>query len=85
MAKKTQQQRDAELCDKELKRIMEMYTTEGSFDDVGRSGSGTFMYPVVDDEGYERYIEITVKIPIGERGGEPYDGYAEAEEYAREI
>lgn len=46
--------------------------------------SGTFSIPWAegDDEGY---INITFSIPTGTRGGEGYDGYSEAENYAFEC
>ena len=80
----TQKQRDAVLREKNMKKALAMFTGEGSFDDVGRTGSGTFMYPDVDDEGNERFVEITVKIPTA-RTGEAYDGYAEVERYKQEL
>ena len=41
--------------------------------------------PVVDSEGNEKFVTITVKVPTGDRSGEPYDGYGEAESYRMHI
>ena len=47
-----------------------------------RTGSNEIAFPVVDSEGNEDFIVITVKIPTGaNKGTEPYDGYSMAEEY----
>ena len=50
--------------------------------EVLRTASNEFAVPVVDSEGGEHYIVVTVKIPTGSREGDPYDGYAMAQEYA---
>jgi hypothetical protein len=48
--------------------------------------SGTFSIPFVDEEtGEEGYINLTFSIPKGERGGDGYDGHAEAENYKFEC
>ncbi len=53
-------------------------------DEVLLVKSGTYSIPWVlgEDEGY---INITFSIPTGARGGEGYDGYSEAENYAFEC
>lgn len=81
----TQKQRDAVLREKYLTQILDMLTSNDSLDDVMRTGSGTISFPVLDDEQNERFVELTVKIPTGERGGEGYDGYAEAEAYKNSL
>ena len=38
--------------------------------------------PYVDAEGNEKFVKITFSVPTGSRAdNEPYDGYAEAEDY----
>jgi len=37
--------------------------------------------PVVDEEGNERFIRITLEVPKGDREGNVYDGYAEAQAF----
>jgi hypothetical protein len=36
---------------------------------------------VVDTDGNEKWIVLTVKVPTGSRDGDAYDGYAMAEDY----
>ena len=51
-------------------------------EEVLRVGSNEIAFPVTDAEGNEDFIVLTVKIPTGaNKGTEPYDGYAMAEEY----
>jgi hypothetical protein len=51
-------------------------------EDVLRVKSNEIAFPITDSEGNEDFIVITVKIPTGSNKGlEPCDGYAMAEEY----
>ena len=53
---------------------------------VLRVKSNEIAIPVVGCEGNEDFIVITVKVPTGaDKGREPYDGYAEAEDYAHKL
>ena len=54
-------------------------------EDVLRTNSNEISFPITDEEGNEDFIQIVVKVPTGSRDGEPYDGYAKAEEYALKI
>ena len=54
-------------------------------EDVMRTGSGTIAFPVVDDEGEDNWIKVTIQVPTGERDGTPYDGYGEADQYKSHI
>lgn len=49
--------------------------------EVLETGSNELCLPIVGDDGAEGYMVITFKIPKGSRDGEPYDGYAMAEDY----
>lgn len=61
-----------------LEKVMEAFASE----DVLRIKSNVVAFPVVDTEGNEDFITITVSVPTGSRDdGEPWDGYAEAEAY----
>ena len=51
-------------------------------EDVLRTGSNEIAFPCVDDEGNDKFIVLTVKVPIGSRDGDAYDGYSMAEDYA---
>lgn len=55
-------------------------------EDVLRVKSNEIAIPIVDCNDTEKYIVITVKVPTGaDKGREPYDGYAEAEDYAHKL
>ena len=68
-----------------LAKVIAMFSEAG--EEVLRTGSQEIAMPCVDAEGNDDFIVITVKVPTGERGegGEPYDGYAEAEAYAMKV
>lgn len=50
-------------------------------EEVLRTASNEFAVPVVDPDGGEHYVVVTIKIPTGSRDGDPYDGYAAAQDY----
>jgi hypothetical protein len=55
-------------------------------EDVLRVKSNEIAIPIVDCNDVEKYIVITVKIPTGaDKGREPFDGYAEAEDYEHKL
>ena len=50
-------------------------------EEVLQTASNEFAVPVVDAEGGEHFIVVTVKVPTGSRDGDAYDGYAVAQDY----
>ena len=46
-----------------------------------RVSSNEIAIPVVGSDGTEDFVIFTVKVPIGSRDGEQYDGYAMAKDY----
>lgn len=54
---------------------------ESQGEEVLQTASNEFAIPVVDAEGGEHFIVVTVKIPTGSRDGDAYDGYAAAQDY----
>ena len=58
---------------------------EGLDYDVLRTGSQEICLPIVGEDAEEGYLVITFKIPKGSRDGEPYDGYALAEDYQMKL
>ena len=55
-------------------------------DEVLRVKSNEIAIPVIDANDEEKFVVITVKVPTGaDKGKEPYDGYAEAEDYAHKL
>lgn len=69
-----------ELRAQYLSKLIEAFKEN---EDVQRTGAGEIAFPVVDGEGEDNWVVITVKIPTGSRDGEAYDGYGEAEDYAK--
>ena len=58
---------------------------EGEGEQVLITGSNEIALPCVDAEGNDKYLVLTFKVPTGARGGEPYNGYHEAEDYAAHV
>ena len=50
-------------------------------EEVLRVGSNEIALPVVDEDGNEKWMVITFKVPTGSRDGDAYDGYSMAEDY----
>ena len=50
--------------------------------EVLRVGSAEVAIPVLDKNGDEEWLVVTLKVPTGSRDGEAYDGYAMAQDYA---
>lgn len=66
-----------------LNKVIELFSTD---EEVLRVKSNEIAFPVVGTEGNEDFIVITVKVPTGaNKGTEPYDGYAMAEEYEMKL
>lgn len=72
------------LNDKLRERYIEIIskTLAEQDEEVLRTGSNEIAFPCVDDEGNDKFIVLTVKVPTGSRDGEGYDGYSMAEDYA---
>jgi hypothetical protein len=51
-----------------------------SDEEVLRVGSNELALPCLDDEGNEKFMVITIKVPTGSREGDAYDGYSMAED-----
>ena len=66
-----------------LNAVMAYFSKE---EEVLQVKSNEVAIPVVDAEGNEKWIVITVKVPIGaDKGREPYNGYDEAEDYQHKL
>jgi hypothetical protein len=86
--RKTRTALDNELREKSVIDLMEMYSAKG--EEILRVGGNVIAFPTVDSDGNEAWVEITVKIPKGERLGKGegfggYDGYEQAEFYKQET
>ena len=75
---KTQKSLNDELRAMYLARMSECLSQE---DEVLVVGANELAIPVVDTDGNEKWIVLTVKVPTGSRDGDAYDGYAMAEDY----
>lgn len=70
---------------KEYVELLSEYLN-GIGEEVLRVGSNELAFPVTDTEGNEDFIVLVVKIPTGaNKGAEPYDGYAMAEDYELKL
>lgn len=67
-----------------LALVSEFLSTQG--EQVLRVKSNEIAIPVVGCEGNEDFLVITLKVPTGaNKGMEPYDGFAMAEDYALSL
>lgn len=62
-----------------VQKIMQMMTDAG--EEVLRVKSNEIALPVVDADGEDNWVIVTIKVPVGSRDGDVYDGYGEAESY----
>ena len=67
-----------------LELFMESAIAHGEVD-VKLYKSNSFCYPVVDTNGEEKWVQVTVSIPKGQRGGEKFDGYVECKAYEVKV
>lgn len=75
---------DNELRSATLAKAMEMFSN--AEEEVMQVSGTAFAFPTVDSEGNDSWIEISVKVPKGEKLGKGegyagYDGYEQAEFY----
>ena len=75
---KTQKSLNDELRAMYLSRVSECLSKE---DEVLVVGTNELAIPVVDTDGNEKWIVVSVKVPTGTRDGDSYDGYAMAEDF----
>ena len=79
---KTQKSLNDELRAMYLGRVCACLSQE---DEVLMVGANELAVPVVDTDGNEKWIVLTVKVPTGTRDGDAYDGYAMAEDYQMKL
>ena len=78
MAKTTKILND-EIKARFLEGVTEHLTQVG--EEVLRTGSNEIALPVLDEDGNEKWLVVTFKVPTGSRDGDAYDGYSMAEDY----
>lgn len=55
-------------------------------EDVLQIKSNEICFPVLDEQGNEEFVKITIAVPTGSRDdNEPFDGYGKAEEYQMKL
>ena len=54
-------------------------------EEVLRVGSNEIALPVLDEDGNEKWLVLTFKVPTGSRDGDAYDGYSMAEDYKMKL
>lgn len=59
--------------------LSEFFTTKD--EEVLRTNSNEIAIPCLDEDGNEKFVVITIKVPTGSRDGDAYDGYSMAEEF----
>ena len=79
---KTQKSLNDELRALWVQRVNDCLSQE---DEVLVVGANELAVPVVDADGNEKWIVLTVKVPTGSRDGDAYDGYAMAEDYRMRL
>ena len=77
---KTAKVLNEEIKGRFLDGVSEHLTNAG--EEVLRVGSNEIAIPVVDEDGNEKWLVLTFKVPTGSREGDAYDGYSMAEDYA---
>lgn len=76
---KTTKVLNEEIKTRFLEGVSEHLTNVG--EEVLRVGSNEIALPVVDEDGNEKWLVLTFKVPTGSRDGDAYDGYSMAEDY----
>ena len=66
-----------------LDGVAEHLTNVG--EEVLRTGSNEIALPVLDEDGNEKWLVLTFKVPTGSRDGDAYDGYSMAEDYKMKL
>ena len=74
----TRKQLREEVKAKYLEKLIDAF---GDSEEILRTASNEIAFPIVDREGNEDFVVLTVKIPTGDRDGNAYDGYSVAQDY----
>ena len=74
---------DNQLRNVYLEKIMDFFRKNE--EDILQTSSNECVFPVLDSEGNEKWIQVVVKVPTGGRDGEGFDGYGMAESYQLKL
>lgn len=83
MAKLTKTQLTNMRRDEILAQLAQFLTDEG--EEVLRVSGNAIAFPTIDAEGNEIFAKLTLSIPRGDRSGEAYDAYGEAQQYQEHL
>ena len=83
MAKLTKTQLTNMRRDEILAQLVQFLTNEG--EEILRVSGNAIAFPTVDAEGNEIFAKLTLSIPRGDRSGEAYDAYGEAQQYKEHL
>lgn len=67
------------LRNRYIKMVSDFLAERG--EEILVTGSNEIALPCVDESGEDEFLVLTFKIPTGSRDGDPYDGYAMAEDF----
>lgn len=70
-----------EVFRQEVMTSVREYLVNSRQEDVMQVAGNKFVFPFVNSEGGEGFMEVTFSVPKGPRDGSGYDGYAMAEDY----
>lgn len=79
MANVSKKALNEEIKARYLEAVSAVFTSQEL--EVLRVGSAEIAIPVLDKNGDEEWLVVTLKVPTGSRDGEAYDGYALRDEY----
>lgn len=80
----SRRQKNEEIRARYLKLVSDLLAEKG--DEILRVKSNEIAIPTTDMDDEEQFLVLTFKVPTGaNKGLEPYDGYAEAENYAHAL
>lgn len=72
------------IRDARIKELMEIYGAKEEM--VMQAASNIVCFPIVDEDGEEGWVKVTISIPTGaEKGSEPWDGFSLSEEYQMKL
>lgn len=80
---KTEGQLRTELRENILNAFIEILREQG--EEVKRYKGNAICWPCLDSEQNERWAQLTISIPLGNRDGDAFDGYSAAETYEEKI
>ena len=83
MAKLTKTQLTNARRDEIIAMIAEFLTEQG--EEVLSVSGNAIAFPTIDAEGHELVAKLTISIPRGDRSGEAYDAYGEAQQYKEHL